>query len=88
MLEESGQWLENIDGTHLILASGKPVLQKSYRRCIQRKAFEHYINVLRHNELFGAIELHMQAELNGSHFVFPKNHSMPRGPVGGRGKIK
>ena len=26
--EESGQWLENVDRTHLILASGKPVLQK------------------------------------------------------------
>ena len=27
-LEESGQWLENVDRTHLDLASGKPVLQK------------------------------------------------------------
>ena len=27
-LEESGQWLENIDWTHLVLASGKVVLQK------------------------------------------------------------
>ena len=27
-LEESGQWLENVDQTHLDLASGKPVLQK------------------------------------------------------------
>ena len=27
-LEESGQWLENVDQTHLVLASGKPVLQK------------------------------------------------------------
>ena len=27
-LEESGQWLENVDPTHLVLASGKPVLQK------------------------------------------------------------
>ena len=27
-LEESGQWLENVDRTHLVLASGKPVLQK------------------------------------------------------------
>ena len=27
--EESGQWLENIDRTHLVLASGKPVLQKA-----------------------------------------------------------
>ena len=25
-LEESGQWLENVDRTHLVLASGKPVL--------------------------------------------------------------
>ena len=23
----SGQWLENVDRTHLVLASGKPVLQ-------------------------------------------------------------
>ena len=29
-LEESGQWLENVDGTHLVLASGKLVLQKSF----------------------------------------------------------
>ena len=27
-LEESGQWLENVDRTHPPLASGKPVLQK------------------------------------------------------------
>ena len=27
-LEESGQWLENVDRTHLILVSGKLVLQK------------------------------------------------------------
>ena len=25
-LEESGQWLENVDRTHLILASGQPEL--------------------------------------------------------------
>ena len=28
-LEESGQWLENVDQTHLVLASGKPIQQKS-----------------------------------------------------------
>ena len=28
-LEESGQRLENVDGTHLVLASGKPVLTKN-----------------------------------------------------------
>ena len=27
-LEESGQWLENVDRNHQVLASGKPVLQK------------------------------------------------------------
>ena len=27
-LEESGQWLENIDQTHLVLAGGKLVQQK------------------------------------------------------------
>ena len=27
-LEERGQWLESVDRTHLVLASGKPVLQK------------------------------------------------------------
>ena len=27
-LEESGQWLENVDRTHLVLASGKLVLKK------------------------------------------------------------
>ena len=26
--EESGQWLENVDRTHLVQASGKQVLQK------------------------------------------------------------
>ena len=28
-LEERGQWLENVDQTHLGLAGGNPVLQKS-----------------------------------------------------------
>ena len=28
-LEDSGQRLENVDRTHLVLASGKPVLQKN-----------------------------------------------------------
>ena len=28
-LDESGQWLENLDQTHLVLASGKLVLQKA-----------------------------------------------------------
>ena len=27
-LEESGEWLENVDPTHLALTSGKPVSQK------------------------------------------------------------
>ena len=27
-LEESGLWLENVDQIHLVLASGKPALQK------------------------------------------------------------
>ena len=27
-LDESGQWLEDVDQTHLVLASGKLVLQK------------------------------------------------------------
>ena len=27
-LEESGQWLENVDRTHLVLSSGKQVQQK------------------------------------------------------------
>ena len=31
-LEERGQWLENVDSTHLVLASGKPVLQKMFHR--------------------------------------------------------
>ena len=35
-LEESRQWLENVDQTHLVLASGKPVLQKNCI-CISRK---------------------------------------------------
>ena len=29
-LEESGQWIENVDRTHLVLASGNPVLQKKF----------------------------------------------------------
>ena len=29
-LEESRQWLENADRTHLVLANGKPVLQKTF----------------------------------------------------------
>ena len=28
-LEESGQWLENVDRANLVLASGKPVLQET-----------------------------------------------------------
>ena len=28
--EESGQWLEKVDRTHLLLTSGKKVLQKIY----------------------------------------------------------
>ena len=28
-VEESGQWLDNVDRTHLVLAGGKPVLQKT-----------------------------------------------------------
>ena len=28
-LEESEQWLENVDPSHLVPASGKPVLQKT-----------------------------------------------------------
>ena len=30
-LEESGQRLENVDRTHLVLARGKLVLQKNYK---------------------------------------------------------
>ena len=30
MLEETGQWLENVDCTRLVLASGKLVLQKEH----------------------------------------------------------
>ena len=32
-LEKSGQWLENADRTHLVLASGKLVLWKGHRIC-------------------------------------------------------
>ena len=40
-LEESGQWLENVDQTHLLLASEKPVLQndpkcQSPRPCAEK----------------------------------------------------
>ena len=33
-LAESGQWLENADQTYLVLARGKPVLQKTYMQKI------------------------------------------------------
>ena len=29
-LEESGRWFANVDQTYLVLASGKPVLQKKF----------------------------------------------------------
>ena len=28
-LEESGQWLENVDQTHIVLPNGKPVAQQN-----------------------------------------------------------
>ena len=31
-MAESGQRLENVDGTHLVLASGKPAIQKTRER--------------------------------------------------------
>ena len=34
-LEESGQWLENVDRTHLFLPSGNPVLQKIWVKIIR-----------------------------------------------------
>ena len=30
-LEQSGQWLENVDRTHLVLGSGKPELQNKFK---------------------------------------------------------
>ena len=36
-LEESGQWLENVDPTQLVLASSKPVLQKDLLRASIRQ---------------------------------------------------
>ena len=33
--EESGQWLENVDRTHMILASGKPVLLKDEEKTMR-----------------------------------------------------
>ena len=29
LVEESGQWLENVDRIHLVMASGKLILQKN-----------------------------------------------------------
>ena len=46
-IEESTQWLENVDGTHLVLASGKLVLQKI--TCIHKflpKSYEKFLIVL------------------------------------------
>ena len=39
LLEESGQWLENVDQTHLVLASGKLVTQKD---TYTRQQVKHY----------------------------------------------
>ena len=36
-LQESGPWLENVDRTHLVLASGKPALQKKRKTNLQIK---------------------------------------------------
>ena len=36
--EESGQWLENVDPTHLVLACGKLVLQKRFYNCLGLRA--------------------------------------------------
>ena len=33
-LEESGQWLENVDQTHLILASGKWQMASGYKTVV------------------------------------------------------
>ena len=40
--EESGQWLEDVDGTHLVLANDQPVLQK---RKMARQQSSHKLNV-------------------------------------------
>ena len=40
-LEESGQWLENVDKTHLVLASGKTVNQKGLK-CTSSSAHASY----------------------------------------------
>ena len=34
-LEESGQWFENVDQTHLVLASGKLLFQKSIMNILE-----------------------------------------------------
>ena len=41
-LEESGQWLDNVDQTHLVLASGRPVLRKRlpFKYCLPEKGVE------------------------------------------------
>ena len=36
--EESRQWLENVDRTHLVMASGNPVGQKTF--------FAHYVCIM------------------------------------------
>ena len=38
-LEESGQWLETVDRTHLDLASGKQVPQKMERKANLKNVF-------------------------------------------------
>ena len=42
-LEESGQWLENVDQTHQVLASGNPVQQKTMNglKACKHKAQSH-----------------------------------------------
>ena len=43
-LEESGQWLVNVYQTHLVLASGKPVLQNYIKGLI--KSLEKFKSLL------------------------------------------
>ena len=46
-LEESGQWLENVDQTHLVMASGKLVLQNNIVLAFTKLSFGMFFSHLR-----------------------------------------
>ena len=73
VLQESGQWLENVDRTHLVLASGKPVLQKR-----KEKKMIHFEIINPRRTLYGVVQLNfpycwsrLSTNLSKGHFSIP-----------------